>query len=1136
MRYPRTVMVIMVVFMLALASQLPRIKVDTDPENMLSADQPSRVFHHQVKEDFSLYDMVVVGIVNDKDADGVFNPQTLARIHQLTREIEKIDGVVRQDIMSLASVDNIKQGGPGEVRFEWMMSEPPKTREEARAIGESSMRLPMINGTIVSEDSKAAGIYVPIIDKNEGHRVASLIKEIVAEYDGDEQYYITGLPVAEATFGVEMFKQMGISAPLAMLIIFIMMLFFFRSISLILSPMILAMVSVISTMGLLIGMGYTVHIMSSMIPIFLMPIAVVDSVHILSEFADLYPKIKDKRETVREVMRHLFKPLAYTTLTTVAGFGSLAMAPIPPVRVFGIFVAFGVAIAFLLTITFIPAYIVRLSDARIDKIRKRGEKMHDNHALARILGFFGPRTLSRAKLIVVFTMIVLVISAVGISRIEINDNPVRWFRPSHEIRVSDRVLNHHFGGTYNAFLVLKKEDEAGTDALSAEITSLLKDSAVSASVDLLAQWNEIAVGAASEPADKQLNIIAEELMWKADEAATDEEAMVWEDVLALVEERQTAGKYFQNPAALRYIEELQTALLGTGLVGKSNSITDIVKTVHRELREGDATYYSIPGTSNAVAQTLLSYQSSHRPDDLFHFITPDAREANIWLQLKSGDNQDMAAVKEQVDNYIASHPLPDGVILDWAGLTYLNVVWQQDMVAGMFNALMGSFVIVFIMMLILFRSFWFGLLAMLPLSLTITFIYGLIGLIGKDYDMPVAVLSSLALGLSVDFAIHFMFRAREVHLETRDMRSTIKQMFEEPARAIARNAIVIAIGFLPLLASPLVPYNTVGIFLSLIMAISCVVTLAVLPALLGIFRNGLFRKYKIDEDAGNTRDSDDVKPGGNKMKKAVPVIALAAVVLGLGGLGGGTASAEDLTDVNTIIERANNVAYYAGEDGRARVRMTISDSQGRERIRQFTILRKDRAEGGDQYYAVLFSRPADVRNTVFLVKKHVKGDDDRWLYLPGLDLVKRIAAGDKRTSFVGSHFYYEDVSGRAIDEDTHELVETTGQHYIIKNVPKDKGGVEFATWTATIDKKTLLPVKMEYYDESGELYRTIEALEVGEFQGHPTVTKMKVSDLRSGGSTVSEFRNVQYDLGIPDDVFTERTLRSPSREWFRGKK
>jgi outer membrane lipoprotein-sorting protein len=245
-----------------------------------------------------------------------------------------------------------------------------------------------------------------------------------------------------------------------------------------------------------------------------------------------------------------------------------------------------------------------------------------------------------------------------------------------------------------------------------------------------------------------------------------------------------------------------------------------------------------------------------------------------------------------------------------------------------------------------------------------------------------------------------------------------------------------------------------------------------------------------------------------------------------------TVGAQDLTDVEEIVERANLAAYYAGDDGRAEVRMTISDAQGRKRIRQFHILRRDVEDGEDQDYAVLFTRPADVRNTVFLVNKHVGKDDDRWLYLPDLDLVKRIAAGDKRTSFVGSDFLYEDVSGRGVGEDAHELIETTDAHYVVRNTPLDPGSVEFSSWTVWIDKTSFLPMTMEYLDEQGEVHRRIDTLEVQEIDGHPTATRMKVSDLRSGGSTMSDFRNVEYDLGIPESVFTERTLRSPSRQWF----
>jgi predicted RND superfamily exporter protein len=178
--------------------------------------------------------------------------------------------------------------------------------------------------------------------------------------------------------------------------------------------------------------------------------------------------------------------------------------------------------------------------------------------------------------------------------------------------------------------------------------------------------------------------------------------------------------------------------------------------------------------------------------------------------------------------------------MDWGGLTYINVVWQDAMVSGMLESLITSFVVVALMMMVLFRSVAWGLIAMLPLSVTISFIYGLIGLMGKNYDMPVAVLSALTLGMSIDFAIHFIERTRVLVKEQGSWQKGLTQVFEEPGRAISRNAMVIALGFTPLLLAPLVPYQTVGVFLASIMAISCVITLLVLPAILNVLSRVLF--------------------------------------------------------------------------------------------------------------------------------------------------------------------------------------------------------------------------------------------------------------------------------------------------------
>ena len=245
------------------------------------------------------------------------------------------------------------------------------------------------------------------------------------------------------------------------------------------------------------------------------------------------------------------------------------------------------------------------------------------------------------------------------------------------------------------------------------------------------------------------------------------------------------------------------------------------------------------------------------------------------------------------------------------------------------------------------------------------------------------------------------------------------------------------------------------------------------------------------------------------------------------------AHAEALTAVAEIVERANLAAYYAGDDGRSEARMAIEDAQGRRQLRQFTVLRRNRAAGGDQDFMVFFSRPSDVRGTVFLVAKHVERDDDRWLYLPGLDLVRRISAGDKRTSFVGSHFFYEDVSGRNPADDEHTLLETTAEHYVLESKPKSPGTVEFARYVTRIDRETFLPVQTEYYDSRDRVYRVMEVLDVEEIGGHPTVTRSRISDPLSGGSTLMEFRYTEYDVGLPADIFSERYLRTPPVDWLR---
>jgi outer membrane lipoprotein-sorting protein len=312
----------------------------------------------------------------------------------------------------------------------------------------------------------------------------------------------------------------------------------------------------------------------------------------------------------------------------------------------------------------------------------------------------------------------------------------------------------------------------------------------------------------------------------------------------------------------------------------------------------------------------------------------------------------------------------------------------------------------------------------------------------------------------------------------------------------------------------------VGLFFFLIMMVSGLVTMVLLPSITAL-RPSLFYN-------SNRRTK-------SRMAAAT---ATAAILLFAGQalipqMSSPAAAAE--TDAVDIMKQAHMNLYYAGDDGSAEVKMSLVDKKGREREREFTMLRWDKEDGGEQRYYTFFHKPADVRRTTFMVIKKVNEDDDRWIYIPAVDLVRRISANDKNSSFVGSDFSYEDVSGRHWLDDTHEL---TGEGdldgipvYIVKSIPND--GAKWAYRISYIDKERVLPLKEEYFDKKDQMIRLFTADKIEVIDGFPTVTVRTMKDLEREHHTVVAFTNVLYNIGIEPDIFAERYLKNPPREYIK---
>lgn len=752
--HPRVVIALTLLATVAFASQFPKVAVDTDPKHMLPVTSPVRQFNDRMEREFALHpDVVALGIVNE---GGVINQRTLARIGDLTRKIQETPGVISCDVVSLATLDNITAQG-GELIVRPVLDPSLKSETDLAAVRKDLLENPLFVGRILSTDGTATAIYVPIEPTADGKAIADAIRKILSQGSADpdgNRYFLAGDPVARDTFGAEMFRQMGLFSPIAGLVMCVALWFMFRSIPLIVANMAVAMVAIVWSMGLFIGLGYPIHIMSSMSPVFLMAIA-TDSVHIFNEFVFRFGEIREKRRAILETMAAVGRPVFYSDLTTAVGFAALATATIVPVKIFGLLVGFGTLVILLMSYTLVPAIMALLREARIPKIASGAEETQ-----APILRRLGEFAVRRAGAILIAGLVLLILSGVGLSLIRVNNNMVHWFKEKSEIRTADREINNRLGGTSTAYLVVES---------------------------------------------------------------------VAEDAI-------------KDPAMLRAIEGLQRTLEKEPLVGKTFSVVDIVKRINRVLHGDDPAFDRIPETATEIGQYLFLFGTSAKPTDLDNVVDYPFRKANVILQLKSWDAGVMRDVIARTKDYVSAHPLPGGAVVHPAGIAAFNLVWSDEVLWGMLKSFAAGLALVLVLLIVETRSVPWGILAFLPLLVTIAVIYGAVGLTGKDFDMPVAVLSTLSLGLAVDFAIHFVARFRQRLREHPGIREALVWTVDRPGKGIFLNALLFALGFMVMAAASLTPYITVGILMAAIMLLSALMSVVYLPVLIHRFQRILFKK------------------------------------------------------------------------------------------------------------------------------------------------------------------------------------------------------------------------------------------------------------------------------------------------------
>ena len=285
----------------------------------------------------------------------------------------------------------------------------------------------------------------------------------------------------------------------------------------------------------------------------------------------------------------------------------------------------------------------------------------------------------------------------------------------------------------------------------------------------------------------------------------------------------------KSPAVLNAMLDFQGQAEAVPEVGYSISIADYVAEINQALYDNDPANRVIPETRNAVAQELLLYEMSGDPEDLMRFVTYDYDRSRISLRMESVSSAKLGALVDRIHQQ-AEASAGEAFDVEITGSSYLFKVLTDLLVQGQIMSLGLALLAVGLIVGLVFRSLRFGLLGLVPLGFTIAVNFGLMGWLRIPLDTATTMIASIAIGIGVDYTIHFLSKYRRETAEHRDPQAAVIESTRTTGLAILYNALAVASGFVVLLASSFQPIVTLGALVALTMGVSALAALTLLPS------------------------------------------------------------------------------------------------------------------------------------------------------------------------------------------------------------------------------------------------------------------------------------------------------------------
>jgi predicted RND superfamily exporter protein len=289
-----------------------------------------------------------------------------------------------------------------------------------------------------------------------------------------------------------------------------------------------------------------------------------------------------------------------------------------------------------------------------------------------------------------------------------------------------------------------------------------------------------------------------------------------------------------SPEILQEISDLQQYLTGFPIVGNTQSIADMVKEMNQVLNDGSEDYYSVPESRELVSQYLLLLSFSGGDEALERFLDFNYESANVSAFLRTSTMSELRDLTRDADAYLEEHFRSAGLRADLTGGMAILTTLSDLLLTSQIRSLLISLVLVLIITSVLFGSLVMGMLAIIPLTVTVALNFGLMGILGIPVDIATVMIASIAIGIGIDYAIHYLTRYRSELRQGAGVADAIVTTTTTTGTAIVYNASAVGIGFLVLVFSSITSLGMVGIVIALTMLVASVGSLTLLPAILSL--------------------------------------------------------------------------------------------------------------------------------------------------------------------------------------------------------------------------------------------------------------------------------------------------------------